>query len=946
MLSNLIIIGKQNTQFGSNKLNNNKNYLIIEPFITIKKYFSNLENIYFLLISIFQLLTISVLPSNWSPTGPYSTCIPLLLCLLMDIIVDCCKWINIYIDDNKKNNTIYSIWDFKINNWTNKKNMDIYPGDIISIVQDTILPMDILLIEYYSKDFCKLSLSNLNGESNLITIMRISDLHSLVDFKNSELVINNNNKNSIFDIDGTIKLNDGSIIDWDSRMFMVNGSKMITQGGIGIVLSCANELKLINSNICLDYSNKINSTMDKISNFMMNTTIYILIFIVVAITTTKTFKQKNIMDTKSLCGYFILNIVQNWIVLNGLIPFSIKILLNTIKYFQSKKILSYQNIKINTPYLVDQLSAIEYVLSDKTGTITKNSLELMTLVDTNNNVYNLEDTNKLINKEILRALGLSISFDEGIYATPEDKTIHQRYIYLNSQILYFGYSIKLNLYGDIEEYMRIKIQNLEFTPLRPISSSIFLDIISNKYYIYTKASIQKLRELLKDSDMMKIDNIDKIITDIDPSLRTIAIGTREINLDEIEEYNSLNNIEKQLYINNFEKNLSLIGILGIQDKLIDNIQSSISWIIKNNISMGILTGDRKVTAIAIAKQSGLLNDNNNIIVLDNINTLREVYLYTIHSISNKTLIIFNNYFLNDSIADIVYKSMFIDILKRKPLLLGYSLIPSGKKIIIDLLEEINLKTLAIGDGYNDIPMLQSANIGISVSSSIAIHSDFYLENFNILIELFKYSYEYSIRNQIIALHAVYKSCSIGFILSWYLLYSLSDTALFTFLIFQGFNLLWCIIHPFEYSKNINKILVNDVLKNTKNILNCYSMLFWIIVAASHSSLLFFTLYNLMTTKSIIAYMIIFQINTMLISYDLSYRSIFYQFLNTIFYMLYLYLFDIGIKSFLDIYVININSILIYKSCIIVTHLLISLYYKSKILCIKNTNMDNIQKKQV
>ena len=65
-----------------------------------------------------------------------------------------------------------------------------------------------------------------------------------------------------------------------------------------------------------------------------------------------------------------------------------KILLNTIKYFQSKKILSYQNIKINTPYLVDQLSAIEYVLSDKTGTITKNSLELMTLVDTNNNVYN------------------------------------------------------------------------------------------------------------------------------------------------------------------------------------------------------------------------------------------------------------------------------------------------------------------------------------------------------------------------------------------------------------------------------------------------------------------------------------------------------------------------------------------------------------------------------
>ena len=570
----------------------------------------------------------------------------------------------------------------------------------------------------------------------------------------------------------------------------------------------------------------------------------------------------------------------------------------------------------------------------------------MTLVDFDSNIYNLEETTKLIPKDILRALGLSIAFDEGEYCTPEDKTIHQRYIYLNSQIQYVNDDITLNLYGNIENYKRIKIHNLDFTTLRPISSSIFFDNTNKKYCIYTKASIQKLRDNLIENDKNKLDNIDKIITSIDPSLRTIAIGKRDITLDEIETFNSLNKIEKDLFVINFEKNLSLIGILGIQDKLIDNIQNSVQWIIDNNISMGILTGDRKVTAIAIAKQSGLINNDNNIITLDNIDILRNIYLYKSELVDNKTLIIFNNNFLIESISSFETKKMLIEILKCRPLLLGYSLIPSGKKVIIDLLEEVNIKTLAIGDGYNDIPMLQSANIGVSVSQSIQIKSDCYIDNFNVLIDVFRFCYEFSIRNQMIALFTVYKSCSIGFILSWYLLYSLSETALFTFVIFQGFNLLWCIIHPIDYALTVTTDLQSNILKNTKNILNCYSMLFWIFVAALHSSMLFFILYELMTTKSIITYMIIFQVNTMLLSFDISYRTIFYQLLNNIFFMLYLYFFDIGIKSFLDIYVMNIQSILIYKFCIIVTHLLISLYYKNKILCNNILKEDNIQKKYI
>ena len=69
--------------------------------------------------------------------------------------------------------------------------------------------------------------------------------------------------------------------------------------------------------------------------------------------------------------------------------------------------------------------------------------------------------------------------------------------------------------------------------MRPISSSLFYDIVKDTYCIYTKASISKLRTIITKDDIIKLDNIDKTITSIDPSLRTIAIGMREISSNQI-----------------------------------------------------------------------------------------------------------------------------------------------------------------------------------------------------------------------------------------------------------------------------------------------------------------------------------------------------------------------------------------------------------------------------
>jgi phospholipid-transporting ATPase len=860
----------------------------------------------------------------------------------MDIIGDLIKWIRTYCEDYRRNRTIYQIWDYNINEWKTRENQHIYPGDIISIEKDMVIPVDILLLDQFSKDFCKVSLANLNGESNLITVDKLCSKCSVDDYRMARLKIENNNQNSIFDIDGYITLRNGERLNWTSNTLLVNGSKLASDGCIGIVVACGRDLKLANSKSDNSSMFKINSAMEKISNFMMNTTVYILVMIVLFLSIYKSYyyylENQNII----LTFYFIvLNMIQNWIVLNGLIPFSLKILLSVIRQFQTRKLSNILKINFYSPYLIDQLSQIDYVLSDKTGTITKNNLELMRLVDSNGQIYYLDKNNTYIPKNIIRAVGLSIGYNDGDYYTPEDKTIHARYLYLNCQIEYCKNDIKLNMYGDSEQYKRVDIPGLQFTTLRPISSNIFKNTKTGGFFIYTKASISRLRDILVENDKEKLDIADGRLSSLDPSLRTLAIGYREISKEEFNSFCELTEIERNLYVQRFECGLNFVGILGIQDTLIDNIDQSIDWLLDNNISVGILTGDRKLTALAIARQAGLIKDDTKIVILDDLDTLRSNYLSKSIYSKTKTLYVFNNQFLINILTSLDTRSILMDLLRTKPLLLGYSLTPSGKKIMVDLLESINIKTLSIGDGYNDIPMLKSANIGISLSEGIQSVSDCRANSFHDLKGIFSYGYQFSLRNQVISLFTMYKSCSLGFILFWYLLLNDgNDRPLFTFLIYQGFHLLWCIIHPLDYAINVE---VSDrLVGGVRNILNNRSMFFWILVSAFHSSLLAYLLRERLFDRSLITYSIIYQVNNMLFVFDLTFRSLFYQFINIVFFGLYVAFFDVGFKPFLDNYLANILNIVIYYLVVFVDHQTIAFYYRYFIL--KRVDNQDINRK--
>ena len=196
---------------------------------------------------------------------------------------------------------------------------------------------------------------------------------------------------------------------------------------------------------------------------MMDTTIYLLIFMVLFIDSYKLYVE----NIESPLKFLLLKSIQSWIVLNGIIPFSIKILLSLFRNIQSRNAMK-KSIKIINPYINDQFPQIDYILSDKTGTITKNNLELITLVDVDDNIYDLEkdNKNKPLPEHIIRTFGLSICLSDGNFHTPEDKTIYQRYVYLNCKIEYnneYLYNVLM------EKHYIIKINNMRVETLNPLN---------------------------------------------------------------------------------------------------------------------------------------------------------------------------------------------------------------------------------------------------------------------------------------------------------------------------------------------------------------------------------------------------------------------------------------------------------------------------------------------
>ena len=541
---------------------------------------------------------------------------------------------------------------------------------------------------------------------------------------------------------------------------IVRGAKLLSSSCIGRVVRIQNTLSAAERGIApvLSAEQDIaptpqtpakDSTLSKtLRDFMMNTTLYLLVALCSIVAVVR-------------AEYSILSIVRSWIVLNGLIPFSIKILVSFIRNAQSRKL---SDVVVMNSGLVDEFPFIDYVLSDKTGTLTQNKLELIKIgcVLNTENQYEVidcdEDSEQLLRPDvydILVSLSHTVQMYRGSganneynYSTPEDKAIHH---------------LCLNTLKDADVSLESK-DTREFTPTRCLSSNLFVVSPRNSRgntSMYTKGSTAHIRELVVADERAVLDKLETMLTQCDPCLRILAVAKRTFKATHPDKITD-----------DMECYMRLVCLIGIRDRFMDGVEQAVR-VLHKDYKKGIfmLTGDRRITAISVAKQI--------------FRTQNHTYLCEI---------------TNDTISYLETNERYRTHLQNRGCFVGYGLTPESKATVARVLRDKGMKTLAIGDGQNDIPMFQAATIGCSVDETVSAQSDFYLRRgFNQLVDCMKAGDTFQVRNSVVSLFKLYTCVSIGISIFWLILLSDVRHGLFDIWFHQGFHVAWCIIHPLYYT---------------------------------------------------------------------------------------------------------------------------------------------------
>lgn len=271
-------------------------------------------------------------------------------------------------------------------------------------------------------------------------------------------------------------------------------------------------------------------------------------------------------------------------------------------------------------------------------------------------------------------------------------------------------------------------------------------------------------------------------------LRTLCIAKRELTWSEYLKWNekhheassSLTNREDKMeeVADSIERELTLLGGTAIEDRLQDGVPDSIAILADAGIKLWVLTGDKVETAINIGFSCNLLGNDmellvlktnltdeekiqNNVIAGDDdamiierliTNYLKRCFGLTgteedlklakkDHSAPNERFgVVIDGDALKLALADPEVQRKFLLLCKQCKAVLCCRVSPAQKAAVVKMVKDtLDVMTLAIGDGSNDVAMIQAADVGVGIAGEegrqAAMSSDYALGQFRFLTRL-------------------------------------------------------------------------------------------------------------------------------------------------------------------------------------------------------------------
>ncbi len=238
---------------------------------------------------------------------------------------------------------------------------------------------------------------------------------------------------------------------------------------------------------------------------------------------------------------------------------------------------------------VETLGSTSVICSDKTGTLTQNKMTLVkAYVDDNQLMEDISDHNS---KEVIDLIKFGTLCSNGSIQYEDGKEVHIGDP-TETSIILATTNNHINIQSLKNEYQRI--YEIPFDSDRKLMSVVVKK--DNELFVITKGACD---ELIKRCHSGHLDNAIKITEELSQkALRVIAIAYKKIN--SFDESN----------VNQLESDLTLMGLVGMIDPPRSEAKDAVHVCLKAGIKPIMITGDHIVTASAIAKELGIMQEND------------------------------------------------------------------------------------------------------------------------------------------------------------------------------------------------------------------------------------------------------------------------------------------------------------------------------------------------
>ncbi|KAJ5772949.1 hypothetical protein N7457_007845 [Penicillium paradoxum] len=195
-----------------------------------------------------------------------------------------------------------------------------------------------------------------------------------------------------------------------------------------------------------------------------------------------------------------------------------------------------------------------------------------------------------------------------------------------------------------------------------------------------------------------------------------------------------------------EQQLELTGATAIEDKLQKGVPEAIEKLRRANIKMWMLTGDKRETAINVGHSCRLVKEYSTLTILDQENgDVEQTIVHLIGEITRgrvaHSVVVVDGQTLSTIEADEIVREQFFQLAVKADSVICCRASPKQKAFLVKTIRKhVNdAITLAIGDGANDIAMIQEAHVGIGIAGKEGLQaariSDYSIGQFRFLLKL-------------------------------------------------------------------------------------------------------------------------------------------------------------------------------------------------------------------